>query len=120
VSEVTEARVMADILKRSVLNIMKKYLYKDLFAKYLQFVKACHSSSGQLYGKRENVMFNEICRVAVFGFSHIVSVSVTEDGFSFVTGFINHPQVVTTYNYNTVTDFHTTKHSMLLSSVYLH
>jgi hypothetical protein len=35
-------------------------------------------------------------------------------------GFITHLQVVTTNNYNIVTDFHTTKYSTLLSSVYLH
>jgi hypothetical protein len=34
--------------------------------------------------------------------------------------FINNLQAVTTINYNPVTDFHTTKHSTLLSSVYLH
>jgi hypothetical protein len=34
--------------------------------------------------------------------------------------FIGYLQVVTTNNYNTVTDFHTTKHSTLISSVYLH
>jgi hypothetical protein len=36
-----------------------------------------------------------------------------------VIGFINHLDVVTTNNYNTVTDFRTTKHSTLLSSVCL-
>jgi hypothetical protein len=40
--------------------------------------------------------------------------------FGFVIRFIDLLQVVTTINYNTVPDFHTTKHSTLLSSVYLH
>jgi hypothetical protein len=38
-------------------------------------------------------------------------------GFGLVIGFL---EVVTTINYNTVTDSHTTKHSTLISSVYLH
>jgi hypothetical protein len=41
-------------------------------------------------------------------------------GFGFIIGFIAYLQVVTTNNYNTVTDLHTTKHSTLISSVYLH
>jgi type IV secretory pathway TrbD component len=41
-------------------------------------------------------------------------------GFGLVIWFINHLQVVTTINYYTITDFHTTKHSTLISSVYLH
>jgi hypothetical protein len=36
------------------------------------------------------------------------SVLVTEKGFGLVIGFINHSQVVTTINYNTVTNFHFT------------
>jgi hypothetical protein len=49
--------------------------------------------------------------------SHVL---VTRTGFGFVIGFINHLQVVITINYNTVPDFYTTKHSTLISSVYLH
>jgi hypothetical protein len=41
-------------------------------------------------------------------------------GFGLVIGFINHLQVVTTINYNTVPDFHTTDHSTLISLVSLH
>jgi hypothetical protein len=40
--------------------------------------------------------------------------------FTLVTGFIDHLQAVTTIYYNNATDFHTTKHSTLISSVYLH
>jgi hypothetical protein len=47
-------------------------------------------------------------------------VLVTNMGFRLVIGFINRLQVVTTINYNTVPDFYTTKHSTLISSVYLH
>jgi hypothetical protein len=47
-------------------------------------------------------------------------VLVTATGFGFVIVFINHSQVVTIINYNTVPDFHTTKHSTLIFSVYLH
>jgi hypothetical protein len=39
--------------------------------------------------------------------------------FRLVIGFINHLVVVTTVNYY-ITDFHTTKHSSPISSVYLH
>jgi hypothetical protein len=40
---------------------------------------------------------------------NIVShVLVTEMGFRLVIGFINRSQVVTTINYNTVTNFHST------------
>jgi hypothetical protein len=41
-------------------------------------------------------------------------------GFGLVIGFIDHLLVVSTINYNTVTDVHATKHSTLISSVYLH
>jgi hypothetical protein len=41
-------------------------------------------------------------------------------GFGLVIVFIDHLQVVTTVNCNTVHDFHVTKHSTLISSVYLH
>jgi hypothetical protein len=41
-------------------------------------------------------------------------------GFGLVIGFINQLQVVTRNNDNIVTDFHTTKHSTLISSIYLH
>jgi hypothetical protein len=41
-------------------------------------------------------------------------------GFGLVIGFINNLLAVTTNNYNTVTDFHATKHSTLISSVFLH
>jgi hypothetical protein len=41
-------------------------------------------------------------------------------GFGLVIGLIDHLQVLTTNNYNTVTDFHTTKHSTPISSVCLH
>jgi hypothetical protein len=34
--------------------------------------------------------------------------------------FIEHSKVVTTTEYNTVTDFHTTKHSTLIFTVYFH
>jgi hypothetical protein len=55
------------------------------------------------------------------GFVIILSrVLVTATGFGLVIGFINHSQVVTTTNYNTVPDFYTTKHSTLIFSVYLH
>jgi hypothetical protein len=37
-----------------------------------------------------------------------------------VSRFIGYSPVVTTNNCNTITDFHTTKHSSLISSVYLH
>jgi hypothetical protein len=47
-------------------------------------------------------------------------VWVTKDGFGLVIGFIEHLQVVTINNHNPVTDFLITKHSTLLSSVYLH
>jgi hypothetical protein len=40
-------------------------------------------------------------------------------GFRLVIGFIGYLQVVTTNNYYTISDFHTTEHSTLLSSVYL-
>jgi hypothetical protein len=40
--------------------------------------------------------------------------------FRLVIGFINHLEVVTTINYNTVPDFYTTEHSTLISSVSLH
>jgi hypothetical protein len=43
-----------------------------------------------------------------------------ETGFGLVIAFIRYLHVETTNNYNTVTDFHTTKHSTLLSSVYVH
>jgi regulation of enolase protein 1 (concanavalin A-like superfamily) len=41
-------------------------------------------------------------------------------GFELVNGFIGYLQVVTTNNYNTFADFHTTKHSTLISKVNLH
>jgi hypothetical protein len=41
-------------------------------------------------------------------------------GFRLVIGFIDHLQVITTNNYYTVTDFHTTNHSTLIFSVYFH
>jgi hypothetical protein len=34
-------------------------------------------------------------------------------GFGLVIGFTDHVQVITTNNYNTVADFHTTNHSTL-------
>jgi hypothetical protein len=37
-----------------------------------------------------------------------------------VIGFIDHSHVITTNKYNTVTDFHTTKYSALVFSVYFH
>jgi hypothetical protein len=47
-------------------------------------------------------------------------VWVIKMGFGLVILFTGYLQVVTTNNYNTVTDFHTTKHSTIISSVYLH
>jgi hypothetical protein len=41
-------------------------------------------------------------------------------GFGLVIGLIDHLQIVTAINYNTVTDFHTTVFSTLIFSVYLH
>jgi hypothetical protein len=41
-------------------------------------------------------------------------------GLVIVIGFIGNLQVVATNNYNAATDFHTTKHSTLIFSVYLH
>jgi ribonucleotide reductase beta subunit family protein with ferritin-like domain len=41
-------------------------------------------------------------------------------GFGLVIKFLNHLQAVTTNDCKTVTDFHTTKYSTLISSVYLH
>jgi uncharacterized membrane protein required for colicin V production len=40
-------------------------------------------------------------------------ILVTETGFGFVFGFINHLQVVTAINYHTVSAFHATKHSTI-------
>jgi hypothetical protein len=45
---------------------------------------------------------------------------MTKNGVRMVIGFIYNLQVLTTINYNIVPDFHTTKHSTLISSVYLH
>jgi hypothetical protein len=42
-------------------------------------------------------------------------VTVTKDGVRIGNRFIKNLQIVTTNNYNTVTDFHTTKHSTLLT-----
>jgi hypothetical protein len=39
--------------------------------------------------------------------------------FELVIGFIGYLRAVTTNNFNTVTDFHSTEHSTLLTSVYL-
>jgi hypothetical protein len=47
-------------------------------------------------------------------------VLVTATGFGLVIGFIYHSQVVTKIKYNTVSEFYTTKHSTLISSVYSH
>jgi hypothetical protein len=47
-------------------------------------------------------------------------VLVTKMVFELVIEFINHSQVVTAINYNTVPDFYTTKHSTLIYSVCLH
>jgi hypothetical protein len=41
-------------------------------------------------------------------------------GFGLVIEFIDHLHVATTIKYDVVSDFHTTEHSTLLSSVYLH
>jgi hypothetical protein len=41
-------------------------------------------------------------------------------GFRLLIRFISYLQVITTINYYIVTDFHTTKHSTLISSVCLH
>jgi hypothetical protein len=41
-------------------------------------------------------------------------------GFELIIEFTDHLQVVTTINYKTLPDFHTTKHSTLISSDYLH
>jgi hypothetical protein len=41
-------------------------------------------------------------------------------GLGLVIGFINNFQFVTTINYYTSVDFHTTKDSKLISSIYLH
>jgi hypothetical protein len=41
-------------------------------------------------------------------------------GFGLVIGVVNNLQPVTTINYYTIADLHTTKHSTLISSVYLH
>jgi hypothetical protein len=41
-------------------------------------------------------------------------------GFGLVTGFMEYLQVLTINNYNTITNFHTTKNSTLISSVDLH
>jgi hypothetical protein len=51
-------------------------------------------------------------------YSHVYQL--LKMGFGLVIGFIGYLQVVTTTNYTTLTDFHTTKHSTLLSSVHLH
>jgi hypothetical protein len=45
-------------------------------------------------------------------------VLATKTGFGLVIGFINCLQVVTIINYNTVADFHSTKHSTPIFSVY--
>jgi hypothetical protein len=50
----------------------------------------------------------------------VICITVAKYGFGLVSGFIDHLKVVTANNYNTITDFHTMKHFMLLSSVYLH
>jgi hypothetical protein len=47
----------------------------------------------------------------IFSYLNILSrVLVTKTGFGLVIGFINHLQVVTKINYNTVPDFYTTRH----------
>jgi hypothetical protein len=53
-----------------------------------------------------------------YTYCHVYSWLKT--GFGLAIGFIDHLQVVTTNKYNTVTDFHTTKHFTLIPSVYLH
>jgi hypothetical protein len=40
-------------------------------------------------------------------------ITVIKTGFALVIGFINHLHVVTTINYYTITDVHTTNHSTI-------
>jgi hypothetical protein len=47
-------------------------------------------------------------------------VLVTETGFGLVIGFIDHVQVVTTINYNTVPYLHNLNRSTPIFSVYSH
>jgi hypothetical protein len=62
------------------------------------------------YQYQQDALINDYCHV--YGW--------LKTGFVLVIEFIGYLQVVTTNSYNTVTDFHTTKHSTLHFSVHFH
>jgi hypothetical protein len=79
-----------------------------------------HSTSTQLYGRNVIPVQRDIWRGNFWFQSYCHVYQWLKTGFGLVIGFIDHLQVVTTNNYNTVTVFHTTNHPTLISSVYLH
>jgi hypothetical protein len=50
---------------------------------------------------------------SVVGYNFVTYISDYRRGLNWLIGFIYHLKVVTTNNYNTIVDFHTTNHSTL-------
>jgi hypothetical protein len=75
-------------------------------------------NSTNLYCNVQVLISNSTClREERVGSAASGSVLVTRMGFGLVIGFISHLQLVTTITYNTVTDFHSIKHSTPIFSV---